>query len=217
MLLHMVRRRYRSEGGTRGLAYDRPVEDSTPAPPATPRWVVPAALISLSISSVLVAWLVTRGDGDQRFEDHGIAFSYPDGWDLLPPLTPQVPPGFPAPMFVERVGYRDPFDVVFVPAYRVSDLPGGGDVTSRGLDRLLVTFAEAVGGEVEAQLRPIPHASLDAYEARVRAEVAGTPIETRAVFLTDGSTLWAISCQSSAEHRAELERGCDLIVSSFRA
>ena len=177
---------------------------------------MPAALTSLAISSILVVWLVTRGDGEDRFEGHGIAFSYPDGWNLLPPLTPQVPPGAPAPVFVERVGYREPFDLVFVAAYRASDLPGGGDVTGPGLDRLLAAFAEAVGGEVDAQVRPIPHPSLDAHEARVRAEAAGTPIETRALFLTDGTTLWAISCQSSPEHRAELERGCDLIVSSFR-
>jgi hypothetical protein len=125
------------------------MEDSTLAPPAVPRWVVPAALISLAISSALVAWLVTRGDGDQRFEGHGIGFSYPEGWDLLPPETPTVPPGAPAPMFLERVGFREPFDLVFVAAYRVSDLPGGGDVTGSGLDRLLAAFAEAVGGEAD--------------------------------------------------------------------
>jgi hypothetical protein len=178
---------------------------------------VPAALISLAVSSGLVVWLVARGDGEQRFEGHGVAFDYPEGWDLLPSETPAVPPGAPAPGFVERVGYREPLDLVFVAGYRVSDLPGGGDVTGDGLDRLLVAFARAVGGEVAAAVRPVPHPSLEAYDARVRADAAGTPIETRTVFLTDGTTLWAISCQSSAAHRQELERGCDLIVSSFRA
>jgi hypothetical protein len=193
------------------------VGDSSSAPPAVPRWVVPAALISLAVSSALVVWLVARGDGEQRFEGHGVAFDYPNGWDLLPPETPAVPPGAPAPGFVERVGYREPLDLVFVSAYRISDLPGGGILTSDGLDRLLAAFAAAVGGEVAAPVGPVPHPSLDAYEARVRAEAAGTPMETRTVFLTDGITLWAISCQSSAANRAELERGCDLIVSSFRA
>jgi hypothetical protein len=193
------------------------MEDSTPALPAAPRWVVPAALLSLAVSSALVVWLVTRGDGHQRFEGHGIAFSYPDGWDLLPLQTPAVPPGAPAPAFVERVGFREPLDLVFVTGYRTSELPEGGDVTREGLDRLLSAFAEAVDGEVVDPVGPVTHPSLDAHEARVRAEAAGEPIETRAVFLTDGTTLWAISCQSSPEHRAELERGCDLIVSSFRA
>jgi hypothetical protein len=178
---------------------------------------VPAALVSLAISSALVVWLVTRGDGEQRFEGHGIAFDYPGGWDRLPAQTPPIPPGAPAAVFVERVGYREPVDLVFVAAYRVSELPGGGDVTGPGLDRLLAAFAEAVGGDVAAPVEPIPHPSLEAHQARVRAEAAGTPIETRAVFLTDGTTLWAISCQSSAANRQELERGCDLIVSSFRA
>jgi hypothetical protein len=178
---------------------------------------VPAALISLAVSAALVVWLVARGDGEQRFEGHGIAFSYPGGWDLLPPETPAVPPGAPAPMFVERIGYREPLDLVFVTGYRMSDLPGGGGVTGEGLDRLLAAFAEATGGEVAAAVKPVPHPSLDAHEARVRAEAAGTPIEARVVFLTDGTTLWTISCQSSATNRTELELGCDLIVSSFRA
>jgi hypothetical protein len=178
---------------------------------------VPAALISLAISSALVVWLVAREDGEQRFEGHGIAFSYPDGWDLLPTQAPFVPPGAPAPEFLETVGYREPLDLVFVTGYRASDLPGSGVVTGEGLDRLLAAFAEASGGQVTSAVKPVHHPSLDAYEARVRAEAAGTPIETRVVFLTDGTTLWAISCQSSAANRTELELGCDLIVSSFRA
>jgi hypothetical protein len=43
----------------------------------------------------------------------------------------------------------------------------------------------------------------------------GTPYQSTLVFVFDGTTLYELNCQHTAEEAEEIERGCEQIVRTF--
>jgi hypothetical protein len=76
-------------------------------------------------------------------------------------------------------------------------------------------LAEQMGGTVRAGPEEISVAGKPGLWFRVTGTSDGTPIESRLVFVFDGTTEYELNCQHTAEKTEEIERGCEQILRTF--
>jgi len=75
---------------------------------------------------------------------------------------------------------------------------------------------EQPGGAVLAGPEEITVAGKPGPWFRVTGTHDGTPFETRLVFVADGTTLYELDCQHTAEKAEEIERGCEQLLRTFK-
>jgi hypothetical protein len=168
------------------------------------------------VSAIAIVLLVVSQSGPEpgRYSGHGIAFEYPEGWDLLPELEPSVAPNSGEAPFVIRIGKEPPLDVVFLSRYGVDQLPTGATMEER-LQGALDAFAEDTGLEAVEPIAPYGEPGVEAWTARLAGVGDGTPFESLVIYLVVGDDLWIVSCESTGPNRDEMESGCRRIVRTF--
>jgi hypothetical protein len=195
---------------------DVPPQGEERRPDGVPRWVVPAVTGLVVVSAIAIVLLLVSQSGPEpgRYSGRGIAFEYPEDWDLLPEVEPSIAPGSGEAPFVIRIGMQPPLDVVFLSQYDVDQLPPGETMEER-LQAALDAFAEDSGLDVVEPIAPYDEPGIEAWTARLGGVGDGTPFQSLVIYLVLGDDLWVVSCESTGPNRAEMEDGCRRIVRTF--
>ncbi len=177
---------------------------------------VVAVLLALSAYYASVTGRVT-GDAAKTYRGHGVLFEYPAGWQEASKVN--VAGGSRNELWQFAVGTgTDEVSVVIVEAYRL-----GGPVTAENLDEVKPEAATAVrqlleqlGGALQSGPEELTVGGLPALRFRGTATIKATPVELAVVFVFDHTTQYAINCQHTRDQAAEIQRGCNQILRTFK-
>jgi uncharacterized RDD family membrane protein YckC len=181
-----------------------------------PAAVLLAAVLLVAVA-VSVGAIAVPDAEDNTYRAHGVSFQYPAGWQELTDAITEVEEGTGEKLWTAVFGV-DVVDIVTVTAYRLTR-----SITAENLDAAkaevttLVRGAfEQTGGAMQDGPEEITMGGIPGLRYRGEETVDGTPIESTLVFVFDGTTEYFINCQHSQEHAAEIARGCDLILRTFK-
>jgi hypothetical protein len=155
------------------------------------------------------------GGGAQTYRGHGVSFDYPVAWQEA---TSTSEGGSGADELWRATVAAGRLDFVVVSGYRLKR-----PVTAENLDEFtseiegLVRGAVGQAGEtVLAGPEEITVAGLPGAWFRVTGTRDGTPLESRLVFVVDGTAEYEVRCQHTAEKADEIEGGCEQILRTFK-
>jgi hypothetical protein len=155
------------------------------------------------------------GGGAQTYRGHGVSFDYPVAWQEA---TSTSEGGSGADELWRATVAAGRLDFVVVSGYRLKR-----PVTAENLDAFtseiegLVRGAVGQAGEtVLAGPEEITVAGLPGAWFRVTGTRDGTPLESRLVFVVDGTAEYEVRCQHTAEKADEIEGGCEQILRTFK-
>jgi uncharacterized RDD family membrane protein YckC len=159
---------------------------------------------------------VVTGNGAKTYQGHGVSFEYPGGWQE----ASKVHGGGDA-LWRTAVGVgTDTHEVsgIFVEAYRI-----GAPVTAENLAEAKAELATLVrqlleqrGGAVQSGPEELMVGGLRGLRFRGTATAEATPVESTLVYVFDQTTEYALNCQHTRDKAAEIQRGCDQIVRTFK-
>jgi hypothetical protein len=184
-------------------------------------------LLASVLALVGVGMLVGCGSNDREYKGHGISFRYPRNWAPAESrgVNVSTSSGVWTEMFSPSAAAKDPAgttaDIVFITEFRTSVA-----VTKKSLAASVDSITESVtqvaqkaGGSLLAGPTEVTMGGLPGYEYRISAKtVRGRESASRLVVVWDGSTEYSLNCQHlvGGTRAAEIERGCKMIVGSFK-
>jgi hypothetical protein len=150
------------------------------------------------------------------YDDNGVTFEYPDGWDEFPAEASATSTGSNE-LWSATVG-PDKTNLVNITAYRLNI-----EVTAENLDTIEAELDEVIqgvvdqaGGEITSGPDQDEVAGFPAYTYTWEdVEVEGEPKDSSAYFLFNGDTEYFFNCQFSSETEEEVLSGCEQILGSF--
>jgi uncharacterized RDD family membrane protein YckC len=181
------------------------------------------ALVPVALVAVLLAlsayYASVTGNAANTYQDHGVSFEYPAGWQQASEVDVQAATGGGNALWQIAVGVgNDEVSLVRVEAYRLSR-----PVTAENLAEVKpeVTTAvrqlfEQLSGAVQSGPEKLAVGGLPGLRFGGTATIEATPIEVTAVFVFDHTTQYALSCQHTPDTAAEIQRGCDQVVRTFK-
>lgn len=96
-------------------------------------------------------------------------------------------------------------------------------ILSEPLDEVLAEFEtsirqliEQAGGFVEARTKGVSMAGRPGLRLHASGIQDETPVEHMLIYVLDDTTEYELNCQHTEEKAAEIERGCEQIVRTFR-
>jgi uncharacterized RDD family membrane protein YckC len=201
------------------LAAGTAVTAALPARRQHPALAVTLALLAVAGMSVRVtsggsAHVASRR-ASQDCQAHGVSFQYPAGWRQE---TVRVRAG--GTNLLCRTGlFIGSSDAIIIEAH-----PLTGPVTARYLGtiapllkRLGRRLFAQIGGVLQAGPRKISIGGLPGVEFRGTGHAFnGTRIHSTIVLAYHGRTEYAVNCQYTRQHAAQIQRGCDQILRTFQ-
>lgn len=163
---------------------------------------------------------VTTEDDDQEsaatYEDNGVSFEYPTGWDEFPAEASATSTGSNE-LWSATVG-PDQTNLVNITAYQLNI-----EVTEENLDSIEAELDDVIqgvvdqaGGEITSGPTAEEISGFPAYTYTWEGvEVEGEPKDSSAYFIFSGDTEYFFNCQFSPETEEEVQGGCDQILESF--
>jgi Tol biopolymer transport system component len=156
-------------------------------------------------------------EGTKTYLAHGVSFDYPAGWQQSSKPEVRATSGGGETLWTAAVGAGE-LDLVIVQAFRLR-VP----VTAQNLDAAAVEFqalgqrlSKQLGGALQAGPDKLTVDGLPGLRFRGTATIDATPVESTLVFAFDQTTEYFLNCQSTRAKAAEIQRGCDQIVRSFK-
>lgn len=156
------------------------------------------------------------GEGEKTFSTptYPFSFSYPSDWKLT--RNAAFSYGSGAGERSVSVSLKDPYDQVTITQYKLKKtLPEGVNGNQKELDRIVARLtSEAKGASSEAEV--VEHGGIPGYQYIVEySSPDGTLLRNQLVFLFNGDDEYQINCQSTDKNRAELEKGCNLVLDTL--
>ena len=150
------------------------------------------------------------------YEDNGVAFEYPDGWDEFPAEASATSTGSNE-LWSATVG-PDKTNLVNITAYQLNI-----EVTEDNLESIeeeLEGVIQDVVDQAEGTITDGPTADevagFPAYTFTWEdVEVEGEPKDSSAYFVFNGDIEYFFNCQFSADVADEIQAGCDQILETF--
>lgn len=178
--------------------------------------LIPVALVAVLLALSAYHASVT-GNAAKTYQGHGVSFEYPAGWQEASNVN--VAAGSRNELWKTVVGVgTDEVSAVIVEAYRL-----GGPVTAENLAEVKPEAATAVrqlleqlSGAMQSGPEELTVGGLPGLRFRGTATIKATPIETTVVFVFDHTTQYALTCQHTRDTAAEIQRGCDQILRTFK-
>jgi hypothetical protein len=161
------------------------------------------------------------GNAAKTYQGHGVSFEYPAGWQEASKVN--VGAGVdPDELWRAGVGVGSgprEVSVVMIQAYRL-----GAPVTAENLAEIKPEAATAVrqlfeqqlSGAMQAGPEELTVGGLPGLRFRGTAIAEGTPVENTLVFVFDHTTQYFLNCQHTRDKAAEIQRGCDQILRTFK-
>ncbi len=180
-------------------------------------------LVSM-LALVVVSGSLLAGCGtsnEKSYEGHGVSFHYPKSWERakLSRLSAKNASGVWTEAFKPRLSSKA--DIVFITEYRTplaitkqNRLSYSNDVASS-----VASVATQAGGSLLAGPTPLSMGDLPGYGLRISARtVSGLGSESRILLVWNGKTEYYLNCQYVVDGKfaTEIERGCKVIISSFK-
>jgi hypothetical protein len=150
------------------------------------------------------------------YDDNGVTFEYPDGWDEFPAEASATSTGSNE-LWSATVG-PDKTNLVNITAYKLNiEVTGENLETIEGeLDEVIQGVVDQAGGEITSGPDQDEVAGFPAYTYTWEdVEVEGEPKDSSAYFLFNGDMEYFFNCQFSSETEEEVQGGCDQILGSF--
>ncbi|MBI5310494.1 MAG: hypothetical protein HZB14_05650 [Actinobacteria bacterium] len=158
------------------------------------------------------------GGGDEQATfatpTYPFSFSYPDGWKVTRNAAFNYGAG--AGLRSVSVSLKDPYDQVTVTQYKLKKtLPKGVNGNRREVDKIVAQLtSEAKGTASDGEV--VSHGGIPGYMYVVEYNAPdGRLLRNQLVFLFKGRDEFQINCQSTDERRAELEKGCDMVLDTI--
>jgi uncharacterized RDD family membrane protein YckC len=179
------------------------------------------ALVPVALVAVLLAlsayYASVTGNAAKTYQGHGVSFEYPAGWQEASNID--IAAGGGNALWRTAVGVgTDKVSSVRVEAYRL-----GTSVTAENLAEVKPEAATAVrqlleqlSGAVQSGPEELTVGGLPGLRFRGTATINGTPIETTVIFVFDHTTQYFLGCQHTRDTAAEIQRGCDQVVRTFK-
>jgi uncharacterized RDD family membrane protein YckC len=178
--------------------------------------LIPVALVAVLLAVSAYHASVT-GNAAETYQGHGVSFEYPAGWQEASNVN--VAAGSTNELWKTVVGVgTDEVSAVIVEAYRL-----GAPVTAENLAEVKPEAATAVrqlleqlSGAMQSGPEELTVGGLPGLRFRGTATIKATPIETTVVFVFDHTTQYALTCQHTPDTAAEIQRGCDQVLRTFK-
>jgi uncharacterized RDD family membrane protein YckC len=179
-----------------------------------PRRGVAAALLGFFLVVVLgisVVSVAASDDASTTFRAQGVSFDYPADWrDATGNVTYDIE-GTGSQIAAVGVGEHD---LILVSSWR-TDRP----ITAENLDAAAAGLTPYLTGWPGWTLQAGPEQTTMGGMPGLRYEstgtVSGDDVTSSFVFGFDGPTVYALNCQSTPEHTAEIQTGCKQILRTF--
>jgi hypothetical protein len=185
-------------------------------------------LVSLLTLAVSVGALAGCGGSKGReYKGHGISFRYPHDWAPAKSrgFKVKTSSGLWTEIFSPTAAAKDPTgttaDIVSITKFRTPVA-----VTKKSLaasvDNITASVAQVAAranGSLLAGPTEVTMGGLPGYEYRISAEtVRGRKSKSRLVIVWDGANEYSLNCQHlvAGTRANEIERGCKMIVGSFK-
>ena len=159
---------------------------------------------------------VTAG-GTKTYLAHGVLFDYPAGWQQSSKPEVRVTRGGGETLWTAAVGAGE-LDLVIIQAFRlrVPVTAENLDAVAAEVQALVQRLLKQLGGAVQAGPEKLMVGGLPGLRFRGTGTVDATPTESTMVFAFDQTTEYFLNCQFTRAKAAEIQRGCDQIVRSFK-
>jgi len=175
----------------------------------------------------LAAFVFTGcGNSDRRFNGHGVSFRYPHNWAPAESAGVNVKTsnGLWTEMFSPTAAAKDPggttADIVLLTKFRAPTVTK--EILAASVDNIsagVAQLAQKAGGRLLAGPSKVTMGGLPGYEYRFSAKtVRGRGSASRLVLVWKGNAEYSLNCQHlvGGTRAAEIERGCKMIVGSFK-
>jgi hypothetical protein len=152
--------------------------------------------------------------GDEQFETptYPFSFEYPSGWKA----ARNAAFTFGAGERSVSVIYKLPNDQVVVTQYKLNTtLPPGVIANQREVDRVVRRLAKQSGGTA-TEARKVEFGGISGYQYVIDYQSGGVPLRNTLTFLFRGDDQFQITCQSSEANREEVDKGCDMVLSTIK-
>jgi hypothetical protein len=171
-------------------------------------------LLGVAVAALLA--LTACGGGTNTFHGHGVTFDYPGGWKVLSDLTV---PATQSGSSRDAVGIDASDSVVLVISHvKVPVTPANIATVRQTIAQALSQGAAQTGGIVNEQPSGLTVGGLPGFEMRIRGvRLSGVQVDSRFVVAFKGTTEYLLNCESTPSHSAEVEKGCQQVVDSFKA
>jgi uncharacterized RDD family membrane protein YckC len=184
------------------------------------------ALAPLALVVVLVAVAgyyraSVKGNQATTYQGHGVLFEYPAGWQEASKVQQVAASGGGNELWGTAVAVgtgTHVVNMVTVSAYRV-----GTPVTAENLGdakpavtTVVRQLLKQLGGAVQSGPEELTMGGLPGLRYRGTATIDATPVASTLVFAFDQTTEYFLNCQATRARAAEIQRGCDQIVRTFK-
>jgi hypothetical protein len=184
-------------------------------------------LISLVALGVSVGALAGCGGGDRVFKGHGVSFHYPHNWAPAESrgVNVRTSSGVWTEMFSPTSAAKDSAgttaDIVFITEFQtpVAVTKENLAASAESITASVANVAKRAGGSLLAGPSEVTMGGLPGYAFRISAKtVKGRASTSRLVIVWSGKTEYSLNCQhlTGGTRAAEIERGCKMIVGSFK-
>jgi hypothetical protein len=186
------------------------------APPRSRRALVVGVIVAAVVALIAVVTILgVIGGSKKTYSGSGFSFDYPKGWSQIKDLTFESSTGNAVSNQAVGVTQRD---AVILAIYRLR-VP----VTSANLsqikpevDRVLQQLAQQAHGAVTQPASRVTVDGLPALRYGLATTIqGGSRVNSRLVFVFDGTTEYFFNCQHTADRADEIESGCDQVLASF--
>ncbi len=173
-------------------------------------------VVSGRVTSTSQGHRFASGNATSTYLGHGVSFDYPAGWQEGSKVQTRAA-GSGDTLWGTAVA-ADEVNLVLVRAYRlpVSVTAENLDAVTAGVQAVVQRLLEQPAGTVQAVPEKLSMGGLPGLRFRGTATVDGAPVASTMVFAFDHTTEYFLNCQSTRARAAEIQRGCDQIVRSFK-
>lgn len=183
--------------------------------------LAPLALVVALVAAAGYYHASVTSNKAKTYQGHGVLFEYPAGWQEASKVHQGATVGGGNELWGTAVGVGTGtrmVNMVIVSAYRLST-----PVTAENLadakaeaETAVRQLFEQLSGAVQSGPEELTMGRLPGLRYRGTATVDATPMESTLVLAFDQTTEYVLNCQSTRAKAAEIRRGCDQIVRTFK-
>lgn len=178
-------------------------------------------MIAKTLTAAVVAGALFAGcgsSGEQSFTTptYPFSFNYPEGWTLARGANFTYGASDTAVRSVSAA-LKEPYDQVTITQYKLKKtLPAGVNGYQPEVDRIVARLTKQAGGS-SGDAKVVKYGGQPGYQYIVKYPGGESiTLENKLTFLFKGQHEFQINCQSSAQNREVLNKGCDEILDSLK-
>lgn len=169
------------------------------------------ALLMMCAAAALVSGCGSAtGAGSFSSDSYPFSFNYPSSWTLSQSRAAGADHG------TVTVALREPLDQVQLTSFTMKKaIPKGENANQSEIDAIVSRMVKQDGGKA-GKAREVEYGGVSGFQFTLSYPAStSVELEGRVTILFNGKTQVSVNCQSSAENRKDLSKGCDEILDSL--